>query len=307
MKAVNLGLSVMWGDCNMGANECYEDGDLFAWNEIVPEVHRLSALHTPVAIQNSMTSDLAEKIYGKGWQIPTKEQMLELMQNCEFEFALGGKAIMATGPNGNSIFLPLAGNRDWMGDRANGGFYWTSTAALEENDHAYHLRISDQITFGYNYIAVCQSVRPIYCPPQESDRKNYNIVKNPKLYTEVNFNYIKDQIENWCKELNIPYKLDPFQEVDRNTKSKVPVALYMQKLLIRKGNALGHGDITFVFAIGKKLIGLIIENSSKKYINSVKNCGMVYGTIYGSATFGEECPVDSIVKLKADDIYVRLY
>ena len=35
MKAVNLGLSVMWGDCNIGAKECYDEGNLYTWNEIL--------------------------------------------------------------------------------------------------------------------------------------------------------------------------------------------------------------------------------------------------------------------------------
>ena len=53
MKAVDLGLSVMWGDCNIGANECYESGSLYSWKDIVPEVDRLSALRAPVAISNT--------------------------------------------------------------------------------------------------------------------------------------------------------------------------------------------------------------------------------------------------------------
>ena len=84
MKAVNLGLSVMWGDCNIGANENYESGSLYSWKDIVPEVDRLSALRAPVAIPDTMKNDLAGRLYGVGWKIPTREQMLELMQKCEF-------------------------------------------------------------------------------------------------------------------------------------------------------------------------------------------------------------------------------
>lgn len=164
MKAVDLGLSVMWGDCNIGANECYESGSLYSWKDIVPEVDRLSALRAPVAISNTMKNDLAGRLYGVGWEIPTREQMLELMQKCEFEFVPAGmtKLLKATGPNGNSIYLPLAGNEDWNGNKAQGGFYWTSTKAVEEQNYAYQLRIAEQIHFGYNHINVLQSVRPIY-------------------------------------------------------------------------------------------------------------------------------------------------
>ena len=85
MTAIDLGLSVMWGDCNIGAQECYEDGNLYTWNEIMPKIDRCSAIFSPAALPSSMTCDLAEKMYGSGWQIPTKEHIIELMQNCEFE------------------------------------------------------------------------------------------------------------------------------------------------------------------------------------------------------------------------------
>ena len=71
MKAVNLGLSVMWGDCNIGAHEFYEEGSLYTWKEIMPKIDRCSAISGPAAIPDSMTCDLAEKMYGSGWQIPT--------------------------------------------------------------------------------------------------------------------------------------------------------------------------------------------------------------------------------------------
>ena len=164
MIAVDIGLSVMWGDCNIGADVFFENGNLYSWSEITTDVDSFTAIFAPVAIPSSHTSNLAEKIYGPGWRIPTKEQMLELMQYCVFEFAFDGKVIKATGPNGRSIFLPLANNQDWFGKSAKGGFYWTSTKAFEENEHAYQLRISDEITFGYNHIKVRQSVRPIFCP-----------------------------------------------------------------------------------------------------------------------------------------------
>lgn len=164
MVAIDLGLSVMWGSCNIGAKDIYEEGNLYTWKEIVAKVDNLTAIFAPIVIPNSMTCDLAERMFGSGWQVPTKEHIIELMQNCEFEpIWLGTKFIMkATGPNGNSIYLPLAGNRDWNGAKAKGGFYWTSTKAIEDDSCAYQLRIYDQIILGYNDVDVCQSVRPVY-------------------------------------------------------------------------------------------------------------------------------------------------
>lgn len=166
MKAVDLGLSVMWGDCNLGAIEVYQEGNLYTWTEIVPEIDYYNALLSPVAVPNSMTSDIAERILGYGWKVPTKDHIIELMQKCEFEFVPMGlkKAIKATGPNGNSIYFPLGGNLDWNGNKGQGGFYWTSTKATEAYNHAYQLKFTHQLAYGYNHINVQQSVRPVFDP-----------------------------------------------------------------------------------------------------------------------------------------------
>ena len=298
----------MWGDCNIGAHEFYEEGSLYTWKEIMPKIDRCSAISGPAAIPDSMTCDLAEKMYGSGWQIPTKEHIIELMQKCEFEFVHVGRTMLlkATGPNRNYIYLPLVGNKDWNGNKIQGGFYWTSTKAVEENNSAYQLRISDQLIWGYNHIDVCQSVRPVY-HPKNNLKMNYNKVDNPIIYERANLDYIVTQIENWCKKLNIPFNLLGIQEAERNSINKIPMAYFSQVLQLKKGNVLGHGNVTFIFARGQKLVALLIEKASKEYIDSVKNCGMVYGVIYDSITFGADIRPDSVVKLNSDEIYVRLY
>ena len=310
MKAINLGLSVMWGDCNIGANESYEEGNLYKWTEIMPEIDRLNALRSPVAIPDSMKCDLAERMYGSGWQIPTKEQLIELLQKCEFEFIqLGLKnAIKAIGPNGNCIYLPLAGNKDWNGNKVQGGFYWTSTKAIEEASHAYQLQILDQMIWGYNHIDVCQSVRPIY-NPSCTNIKNYNLVDRPILNSEADLNYVIKQIGDWCNKLDIPFSLSEIQDVNKAFRNRVPTAGFIQVLNLKIGNVLGHGNVTFIYSWDRNLVGLLIQNASKEYIESVRNGGMVYGMTLGigSITYGADMRTDTIVKLKPDEIYVRLY
>ena len=225
------------------------------------------------------------------------------MENCEFEFALMGKALKATGPNGNSIFLPLAGN-DWHGNKVRGGFYWTSSKATEDKNSAYQLRISDsQVICGYNLMDVLQSVRPIYCPQNNGD-KNYNKVDNPILYTSVTFEYIMNRLKNLCGELHIKYGLSEMQTSNGLFK-KFSAATSKQILKLGQGNALGHGNITFLYS-SEKLVGFLIEKASKSYIESVKDCGMVYGIIYASVTYGEEKRPDLINELDPDDVLVWL-
>ena len=47
----------------------------------------------------------------------------------------------------------------------------------------------------------------------------------------------------------------------------------------------------------------------QEYIENVKGCGMVYGVILGvgSITYGSDLRADTIVNLKPNEIYVRLY
>lgn len=290
MKAVNIGLSVMWGDCNIGAQEVYQEGYLYRWKDILSE----------------SACDLAEKTYGSGWQVPTKEHIIELMQNCEFEFVPAGMAMLlqATGPNGNCIYLPLAGNRDLYGNKIQGGFYWSSTRAFEDNHSAYQLRISDQLIWGYNHIDVRQSIRPIY--HQKRDYKiNYNKVDNPMHYKDVTFTDLKNKIENLCKKLHIRFNWSGSQLTNSSFR-KFPVATSKQVFQLEQGNILGHGNITFIFSGGQKPVALLIEKVSRQYIDSVKDCGMVYGVIYASITYGEEQRPDLINKLDPDDILVWL-
>lgn len=300
MKAIDLGLSVKWGDCNLGANECYENGNLYKWEDIIPKAER-----------HSIKYDLVEKLCGSGWRVPSKEHLIELMQNCEFEFIPAGRTrlLKATGPNGNSIYLPLAGNEDWNGNKALGGFYWSSTKAHEEHYHAYQLRIADQIILGYNNMQVRQSLRPIYIPHSTNNKKNYNKVANPVHYTNADFNYVLGNVTRLCDELNIPYSLTEIRSVNREIAQKIPMIDHARTLKLAPQNSLGHGNITFVYLGGQKLMGMLIEDATKEYIENVKDCGMVYGVILGvgSITYGSDLRADTIVNLKPNEIYVRLY
>ena len=55
------------------------------------------------------------------YNIPTEQQMNELIENCQWEWLKTGCKV--TGPNGKSIVLPLNGENGVF------GWYWTSTHA----------------------------------------------------------------------------------------------------------------------------------------------------------------------------------
>jgi len=73
---------------------------------------------------------------GFGRKVPDRDQWVELMSECSWEWAGTGYTI--TGPNGNSIFLPAAGEKDLndsISEIGTYGNYWSSTDEGIENSY----------------------------------------------------------------------------------------------------------------------------------------------------------------------------
>ena len=106
MKYIDLGLpsGTLWADTN-------EEG-FFAFDEAVEKC---------------------------GDNLPTKEQLEELVNHCKWSW--NGSGYNVTGPNGNSIILPAEGNRSCggsVGGVGSYGDYWSST--LFGSDYTWNLR-----------------------------------------------------------------------------------------------------------------------------------------------------------------------
>lgn len=140
-KPVDLGLSVMWADRNVGAMTPADYGALFAWGDVSDTYRRKKEEEYP-----NMTSiigteyDAAHVKWGNGWRMPTKTEMIELFEKCKMTFVgIGGGqvAMKLTGPNGNSILLPLGGyinpyNGYLRENRWRQGFYWVGETNVDE-------------------------------------------------------------------------------------------------------------------------------------------------------------------------------
>ena len=92
-------------------------------------------------------------------KLPTKEQLEELKNQCTWTWT--GRGYKVVGPNGNSIYLPVAGIRDSDGDVysvGSRGYYWSSTP--DGSDYAYSLYFnSDYVNLYYSNRCNGQSVR----------------------------------------------------------------------------------------------------------------------------------------------------
>ena len=144
--AVDLGLSVKWACCNVGAMTPEGYGDYFAWGETSPKerywADNCLTYNVPMSdISGDPQYDAATANWGDSWRMPTKAEQQELLNNCAWTWTSinGVNGMEVTGPNGNSIFLPAAGCRDasTYGVGSHGG-YWSSTP-YEDYRYAYYL------------------------------------------------------------------------------------------------------------------------------------------------------------------------
>lgn len=113
-EAIDLGLSVLWASYNVGANRPEEFGDYFAWGEITAKSEYTDDNYVGEYdgdIVGNPEHDAATANWGEEWRMPSREEQIELIDNCEWEWTTVNdvNGMLITGPNGNSIFLPAAG------------------------------------------------------------------------------------------------------------------------------------------------------------------------------------------------------
>ena len=175
--AVDLGLSVKWATCNVGATKPEEYGDYFAWGETDTYYSSLDPLtwkdgkesgydwssyqfgtsdEGPFSKYNATDQlttletgpdgdDVANKVLGGNWRVPTNEEWNELKKYCTWErkevsdgYECNGYLVSG---NGNSIFLPSAGGFKGTGFNNSGCGYWSSTFDPSNEPYSYIMKM----------------------------------------------------------------------------------------------------------------------------------------------------------------------
>ncbi len=145
---VDLGLSVKWATCNVGAESPSDYGDYFAWGETEPkeeytEENSVTYWKHIGSISGNSQYDAARANWGGTWRMPTVNEIDEFVYKCKREWTTQGvhEGYRVTGPNGNSIFLPAAGLRDEtsLEDVDMCGYYWSATPYEGDSDAAHGL------------------------------------------------------------------------------------------------------------------------------------------------------------------------
>ena len=188
---VDLGLSVKWATCNVGATKPEEYGNYYAWGETETkttynwstykwcngsaETQTKYCTNSDYGTVDNKTvldleDDAARANWGGAWRMPTDAEWTELRENCEWTWTsdyngtgVAGR-IVTSNINGNSIFLPAAGWRDDGDlDGAGGsGYYWSSSLSSVGPDDAWSAYFgSDGVLRGSDYRYDGQSVRPV--------------------------------------------------------------------------------------------------------------------------------------------------
>lgn len=158
-NCVDLGLNsgLLWAKCNMGTTDPKQPGDYYAWGETSTKKEYYSSNYKHFKIDGGikvlkynekdgktvleLNDDVARANIGAGYRIPTKEDWEELLEDCKWEAVTitlpvtidpsqrkGIARWKVTGPNGNSIVLPMTSGfkADGWGVQPDYDIYYTT-------------------------------------------------------------------------------------------------------------------------------------------------------------------------------------
>ena len=121
----DLGLSVEWSTCNLGATKSTDFGNYYTWNEI-------------------------HDYQSNGYRLPTHEEQCELIRNCNWVCGEtdGINGIYVVAKNGNYMFLPTTGGENgsdeggrWC-DKDVFGYYWSSSPSTDGEAYCMEVEVS---------------------------------------------------------------------------------------------------------------------------------------------------------------------
>ena len=206
LQAVDLGVSVLWADRNLGAADVADLGNFYAWGETEPkDNYDWSTYKWANGSQSSITKYNTRSEYGSVddifrlmpeddaavvatdgvWRMPTRAEFEELLNNCQWEKSKkttsDGVEIFGYQVTGNSggnvIFLPAAGCIIGTEPNKRGeyGLYPTSDLCTAENNYYgygdyycwyFFFQSGERIIYGDSR-ARGWTIRPVKSKPQK--------------------------------------------------------------------------------------------------------------------------------------------
>ncbi len=198
-ECVDLGLSVKWATCNVGAKKPHQSGIYYAWGETKEKYYYFTwksykfwqdgnnsddvkfTKYNTDSLRGRVDNhkylkpedDVAHVDWGGAWRIPSFTEIQELIENCTWEWTtlkrVKGFKVSSkkSGYTDRFIFLPAGGFR--TGNKIYGegycGCYWTCNLDLRGCYGAYSLIFPLSVASSYQGDrSYGQSVRPVWDP-----------------------------------------------------------------------------------------------------------------------------------------------
>ena len=176
---VDLGLpsGTKWASCNIGSDFPENIGDYYAWGEdytkndyqwwtykyFDDETYELTYIGYDIC---GSEYDVSRTKWGSTWKLPSSAEIQELISKCQKKSVTlkGMQGILFTGPNGNTIFLPLGGSyvMEELSKIGVVGEYWTGTATNYNEGYARILFLqSGQAVSAQSQMCIGRNVRPV--------------------------------------------------------------------------------------------------------------------------------------------------
>ena len=159
--ATDLGLSVYWGDLNLGATGDFEAGNYYAYGETTPKTSFSESGYKFPTYVNGVLPKANDPAQAKGghWRMPTAAECEELIKNCKVTLGRSSSgrhyAKVKSKINGYEIWIPL------------GGYYSIMYGGILEDDNVYFSIYTGDGNHLYNHM-INDSSKPgdemsIYC------------------------------------------------------------------------------------------------------------------------------------------------
>ncbi len=185
---VDMGLSVKWATCNVGATKPEELGTYFAWGEKnTKDIYNWStyahydsdkSVLTKYCtrtrsgkVDNKIIIDYADDVVyverEDNCRMPTAQEMNELCEKCAWVWmeknGVAGYKVISN-ITGKSIFLPAAGfmYNDRLYSTKTDGYYWSSSVNTQYPEEAYGVHFNaNSVSRSNDYRYYGRSIRPV--------------------------------------------------------------------------------------------------------------------------------------------------
>lgn len=158
---VDLGLSVKWATCNVGATSPEQYGERYAWGETQAK-SSYTGYNSKTYVKNGIWNivgdleyDAARAMWGGTWRLPTDKEIRELCQQCLVSYdPVRGGYVYVSRENGASVFFPEHGGEPAY-DKAS--VYWSGISTDRTN--AASFRSTGAYSWSYRFVGAY--IRPV--------------------------------------------------------------------------------------------------------------------------------------------------